>query len=52
MDSEYRKKGLASWLLIFLMFGVVLTPLNAHAADSDGDGVEDSLDDCPWAYGT
>ncbi|MDP6224305.1 MAG: hypothetical protein QGF34_04515 [Candidatus Poseidoniaceae archaeon] len=52
MDSEYRKKGLASWLLIFLMIGVVLTPLNAHAADTDGDGVEDSLDDCPWAYGT
>ena len=52
MDSEYRKKGLASWLLIFLMIGVVLTPLNAHAADSDGDGVDDSLDDCPWAYGT
>ena len=52
MDSEYRKKGLAGWLLIFLMIGVVLTPLNAHAADSDGDGVDDSLDDCPWAYGT
>ena len=52
MDSEYRKKGLASWLLIFLMIGVVLTPLNAHAADSDGDGVDDSLDDCPWASGT
>ena len=30
MDSEYRKKGLASWLLIFLMIGVVLTPFNAH----------------------
>ena len=52
MDSEYRKKGLASWLLIFLMIAVVLTPLNAHAADSDGDGVDDSLDDCPWASGT
>jgi hypothetical protein len=22
------------------------------AADSDGDGFEDSVDDCPWAYGT
>ena len=52
MDYEYRKKGLASWLLIFLMIGVVLTPLNAHAADSDGDGVDDALDDCPHASGT
>ena len=52
MNSEYRKKGLTSWLLIFLMIGVVLTPFNAHAADSDGDGVDDSLDDCPWASGT
>ena len=33
------------------MAGIVLSPLSAHAADSDGDGVEDSLDDCPWAYG-
>ncbi len=34
------------------MVGIVLSPLSAHAADSDEDGVEDSLDDCPWAYGT
>ena len=39
-------------LLIFLMVSVLLLPLSAHAADSDGDGIEDSLDDCPWASGT
>jgi len=34
------------------MLGVVLTPLSASAADSDGDTVDDSLDDCPHAAGT
>ncbi|MGB0787697.1 MAG: WD40 repeat domain-containing protein, partial [Candidatus Poseidoniaceae archaeon] len=34
------------------MIGVVLTPLSASAADSDGDTVDDSLDDCPHAAGT
>ncbi|MGB1568049.1 MAG: hypothetical protein ACPHBQ_06190, partial [Candidatus Poseidoniaceae archaeon] len=52
MGYDFREKRIVSWLLIFLMVGIVLTPLGVHAADSDGDGVEDSLDDCPWAYGT
>ena len=52
MDSKVHEKRVVSWLLIFLMVGIVLSPLSAHAADSDEDGVEDSLDDCPWAYGT
>ena len=52
MGSELREKRVVGWLLIILMAGIVLSPLSAHAADSDGDGVEDSLDDCPWAYGT
>ncbi|MEC8589202.1 MAG: hypothetical protein VXY35_03515, partial [Candidatus Thermoplasmatota archaeon] len=26
--------------------------MSAHAADSDGDGVDNSLDDCPYASGT
>ena len=33
------------------MVSAILVPLNAYAADSDGDGIEDSLDDCPWASG-
>ena len=52
MVSKLHDKRVVSWLLIFLMVGIVLSPLSAHAADSDEDGVEDSLDDCPWAYGT
>lgn len=46
------RRKIVSTLLIFLMVSVLLVPLSAHAADSDGDGVEDSVDDCPWAYGT
>ncbi|HII11117.1 MAG TPA: hypothetical protein HA356_03480, partial [Candidatus Poseidoniaceae archaeon] len=30
---------------------MALVPI-AMGADSDGDGVEDSVDDCPWAAGT
>ena len=32
------------------MLIMVLAPL-ASAADSDGDGFENSIDDCPWAAG-
>ena len=38
-------------LLIFLMSAMALSPL-AMGADSDGDGVEDSVDDCRFAAGT
>ena len=37
--------------LFFLMFFMALAPL-ASGADSDGDGVDDTIDDCPWASGT
>ncbi len=37
--------------LVLLMLLMVLAPL-ANAADSDGDGIEDSVDDCRWAAGT
>ena len=40
-----------SSLLAFL-FLVSLVSLAAQAADSDGDGVLDGSDDCPWAAGT
>ena len=43
-----RKQG--ALLLVFL-FLVSVTSLAAQAADSDGDGVQDSADDCPWAAG-
>ena len=39
------------FLLIFLMSVMALAP-GALGADSDGDGVDDSVDDCPWAAGT
>ena len=46
MDSARR--GL---LLVTLMLTMALAPL-VTAADSDGDGVDDSVDDCRWAAGT
>jgi len=52
MQSGRLSRKLLSTLLILLMIGVVLTPLSASAADSDGDTVDDSLDDCPHAAGT
>ena len=39
------------FLLIFLMSIMALAP-GALGADSDGDGVDNSVDDCPWASGT
>ena len=39
------------FLLIFLMSIMALAP-GALGADSDGDGVDNSVDDCPWAAGT
>ena len=52
MQSNVPHRKPLSVLLILLMIGVVLTPLSAHAADSDGDGVDNSVDDCPYASGT
>jgi len=52
MQSDKSIRKSLSALLILLMLGVVLTPLSASAADSDGDTVDDSLDDCPHAAGT
>ena len=40
----------AALFLVFL-FLVSVTSLATQAADSDGDGVLDSADDCPWAAG-
>ena len=37
--------------LIVLMFFMTLAPL-AAGADTDGDGIDDSVDDCRWAAGT
>lgn len=38
-------------LVLAFLFLVSVTSLAAQAADSDGDGVLDSADDCPWAAG-
>ena len=46
MDSTRR-----ALFLVFLMLIMVLAPL-ASAGDSDGDGVDDSVDDCPVAAGS
>ncbi|MBL6893272.1 MAG: hypothetical protein ISR20_06795, partial [Candidatus Poseidonia sp.] len=37
--------------LLAFLFLVSLLSLAAQAADSDGDGVQDGSDDCPWAAG-
>ena len=52
MASEPTRTYRRGLMLTGLMLFVLFLPFAAHAADSDGDGVEDSLDDCPWAYGT
>ena len=39
-----------STFLAALMLGMLALPM-ASAADSDGDGVDDSVDDCPFAAG-
>ena len=46
---SHRKHGAV--LMVFLFLAAV-TRLAVQAADSDGDGVQDSADDCPWAAGT
>ena len=39
-------------VLLAFLFLLSLTSLASQAADSDGDGVDDNVDDCPWAAGT
>ena len=41
---------LRSMFLTALMVGMLALPI-ASAADIDGDGVDDSSDDCPYAPG-
>ena len=48
-STQASRRGLT---LVALMVLVVFLPFATNAADSDGDGVEDSLDDCPWSSGT
>ena len=50
-DYAVRQRRLIGMLLAALMVASLL-PLNAAAMDADGDGVDDALDDCPWAAGT
>lgn len=52
MASDSTLASRRGLTLIALMILVVFLPLATNAADSDGDGVEDSLDDCPFAPGS
>ena len=52
MAYEFKRAQRRGVALVALMILVLFLPLAANAADSDGDGIEDSLDDCPWASGT
>ena len=38
-------------ILLAFLFLVSVTSIAAQAADTDGDGVQDSADDCPWSPG-
>ena len=48
--GSFKKKNRSAFLS-FLFIASLFLPM-ALAADSDGDGVQDSSDDCPWAAGT
>jgi WD40 repeat protein len=48
-SNRANRRGL---ILVALMILVVFLPFATNAADADGDGIEDSVDDCPWASGT
>ena len=52
MASDSRQASRRGLTLVALMILVVFLPIAANAADSDGDGVEDAVDDCPFAPGT
>ena len=52
MASDSMQASRRGLTLVALMILVVFLPLAANAADSDGDGVEDAVDDCPFAPGT
>ena len=45
------RRRTSGFLLVALMMAMALTPI-VMGADSDGDGIEDSVDDCPWSAGT
>ena len=47
--QPHRKRGA---VLLTFLFLVSVTSMSVQAADSDGDGVQDSADDCPWSAGT
>ena len=47
--QPHRKRGA---VLLTFLFLVSVTSMGVQAADSDGDGVQDSADDCPWSAGT
>ena len=50
MSGDYidLKRGWTSSLMILML---VFVSFNSAAADTDGDGVDDSIDDCPVAGG-
>ena len=45
------RRRTSGFLLVALMMAMALTPI-VMGADSDGDGIENSVDDCPWSAGT
>ena len=47
VSGSKSKAALLSFLFLVSLFSIA-----AQAADSDGDGVQDGSDDCPWAAGT
>ena len=42
----------APFVILFIMVSSTTLLHTVSASDSDGDGVDDSVDDCPYAYGT
>jgi len=49
--ADVMDRKLLALTILFVMISSTSITYNGSALDSDGDGVDDSVDDCPFAFG-